>query len=241
MPDTPTHIVTLEKKWGYHAANGYELNNNTWGSTAATSGSQRTHYDGPTAPSSPTGSVGIAWSTDWEWRGGENSVKSYVYGARQFRRRLVSEVAALPTEVEWRYSTWDVRANVAFDIFTDPDVEHANSSGEYEVMIWLARLGGVWPLSESKAPIAQVEIEGHQWEMHFGYNHGGKMKVFSFLPVDGPIQSFRADVKRFFDYLVAEHRFPAHNQYMLVFQLGTEAFTGGPAEFVVPKFIADVQ
>lgn len=136
MPDTPTHIVTLEKKWGYHAANGYELNNNTWGSGAATSGSQRTHYDGPTAPSSPTGSVGIAWSTDWEWRGGENSVKSYVYGARQFRRRLVSEVAALPTEVEWQYSTLDVRANVAFDIFTDPDVKHVNSSGEYEVMIW---------------------------------------------------------------------------------------------------------
>ncbi|KAF6829549.1 endoglucanase a precursor [Colletotrichum musicola] len=242
MPPRRDHVETLDKKWGYHQVDGYELNNNTWGCDSATSGSQRTHYDGPSSPGSAAcpGRVGIAWSSDWEWRGGDDSVKSYVYGARQFPRRLVSEIAALPTEVEWHYSTWDVRANVAFDIFTDTDREHANSSGEFEVMIWLAKLGGVWPISESKAPIAHVNIAGHEWELHFGYNHGGAMKVYSFLPVNGPIQHFSADVKHFFDYLVHQHQFPAQNQYMLVYQLGTEAFTGGPAEFVVPKFIADV-
>lgn len=121
----------------------------------------------------------------------------------------------------------------------------------------LAKLGGVWPISESKAPIAHVEICGHQWEVHFGYNHGGAMKVYSFLPVNGPIQHFNADVKQFFNFLSHQFQFPQHNQYMLgklliqltclsqltqwpVYQLGTEAFTGGPAQFVVPKFIADV-
>ncbi|KAK1625258.1 family 12 glycosyl hydrolase [Colletotrichum phormii] len=239
MPPPRDHIVTLEKKWGYHAIDGYELNNNTWGLESATSGSQRTHYDGPSPPG-VSGAQGISWSTDWEWQGGEHNVKSYVYGARQFQRRLLSEIRALPTEAEWHYSTWDVRANVAYDIFTDPDKDHANSSGEFEVMIWLAKLGGVWPISESKAPIAHVEICGHQWEVHFGYNHGGAMKVYSFLPVNGPIQHFNADVKQFFNFLSHQFQFPQHNQYMLVYQLGTEAFTGGPAEFVVPKFIADV-
>ncbi|KAK1962200.1 family 12 glycosyl hydrolase [Colletotrichum sublineola] len=240
-PNMPprNHIVTLEKKWAYHAVDGYELNNNTWGLESATSGSQRTHYDGPSPPGA-SGAAGIAWSTDWEWRGGEHNVKSYVYGARQFERRLLSEIRAMPTEAEWHYSTWDVRANVAYDIFTDTDKDHANSSGEFEVMIWLAKLGGVWPISESKAPIAHVELCGHQWELHFGYNHGGAMKVYSFLPVSGPIQHFNADVKQFFNFLSHQFEFPQHNQYMLVYQLGTEAFTGGPAEFVVPKFIADV-
>lgn len=79
----------------------------------------------------------------------------------------------------------------------------------------LAKLGGVWPISESKAPIAHVEICGHQWEVHFGYNHGGAMKVYSFLPVNGPIQHFNADVKQFFNFLSHQFQFPQHNQYML--------------------------
>lgn len=127
----PIHLHTLSKQWGYHAVNGYELNNNTWGLRHAVSGNQRTHYDGP-AP----GGRGIAWSSDWEWRGGEHQVKSYVYGARQFERPLLRDVVSLPVDVEWRYDTDEIRANVAFDFFTDPDREHKNSSGEYEVMIW---------------------------------------------------------------------------------------------------------
>jgi xyloglucan-specific endo-beta-1,4-glucanase len=41
------------------------------------------------------------------------------------------------------------------------------------------------------------------------------MKVYSFLPVHGPIFQFSADVKYFFDYLTHEHQFPAQNQHML--------------------------
>ena len=124
-----THQVTLTKQWGYWSKDGYELNNNTWGLHQATSGSQSTHYDGPSGP-------GIAWSSDWEWRGGENQVKSYVYGARQFDRPLVKDIKSLPTQVSWGYNRSDIRANVAYDIFTDPDKNHKNSSGQYEVMIW---------------------------------------------------------------------------------------------------------
>jgi xyloglucan-specific endo-beta-1,4-glucanase len=125
----PNHLVTLTKQFGYHAENGYELNNNLWGMNSATSGSQATHYDGPSGP-------GIAWSSTWEWRGGEHEGKSYGYGARQFPRRLVSEISGLPTEAVWRYDGEGVRGNVCYDIFTHPEREHANSRGEYELMIW---------------------------------------------------------------------------------------------------------
>lgn len=71
------------------------------------------------------------------------------------------------------------------------------------------------PLTEAKQPIAQVNIAGYDWEVYFGYNHGGAMKVYSFLPAQGNIYDFRADVKLFFSYLTKEHQFPAEKQYML--------------------------
>lgn len=73
----------------------------------------------------------------------------------------------------------------------------------------------VWPISEAKRPIARINICGYDWDVFFGYNHAGAMKVYSFLPVHGAIPQFTADVKYFFDYLTHEHRFPAHEQYML--------------------------
>lgn len=41
------------------------------------------------------------------------------------------------------------------------------------------------------------------------------MKVYSFLAVNGPLTSFTADVKLFFNYLASNQGFPASSQYML--------------------------
>ena len=122
-------VATLCEQYGYHAAEGYELLNNLWGQDSATSGSQCTYYFGPSGS-------GISWGSDWQWEGGENEVKSYVYVGREFERPLVSDISSLPTTVTWSYDTTDIRANVAYDIFTDTDPEHTHSSGEYELMIW---------------------------------------------------------------------------------------------------------
>ena len=79
----------------------------------------------------------MSWGSDWQWEGGENDVKSYVHVGREFERPLVSDISSLPTTVTWSYDTTDIRANVAYDIFTDTDPEHnTHSSGEYELMIW---------------------------------------------------------------------------------------------------------
>lgn len=81
--------------------------------------------------------------------------------------------------------------------------------------IRLACYGGVWPISEIKRPIASVSIAGYDWHLHFGYNHGGKMKVFSFVPAGPNIHRFQADMKEFFDYLINYHGFPDKDQYLL--------------------------
>ena len=127
----------------------------------------------------------------------------------------------------------------------------------------LHRYGGIWPITESTTgePIEKVTVGGREWDLYFGYN--GDMKVYSFLPPDdNPITDFSADVKDYFDYLTNSHDFPESNQYMLsknsnypmipsypatytnkteiVYQVGTEAFTGGPATFTVSQFSAEV-
>jgi len=133
-----SHSVSLDKRqntalcdqYAYWSGNGYEVNNNLWGRDAASSGSQCTYIDG-------TSGGGLQWHTTWTWNGAPNNVKSYVYSGKQVAKgRTISSINSMQTSVTWSYGTNNVRANVAYDIFTAADPNHVNSSGDYEVMIW---------------------------------------------------------------------------------------------------------
>lgn len=64
-------------------------------------------------------------------------MKSYPYsGCSIPTKPLVSSVGSLWTKAEWDYSGSDIRANVAYDLFTASDPNHSTSSGDYEIMIW---------------------------------------------------------------------------------------------------------
>lgn len=65
-------------------------------------------------------------------------MKSYVYAGRQLTKgNTIAKINNMPTQVDWNYNTTNnVRANVAYDIFTASDPNHVNSSGDYELMIW---------------------------------------------------------------------------------------------------------
>lgn len=123
--------ISLCTQYAYYAANGYEVLNNLWGKDSATSGSQCTYYEGASGS-------GIKWSSTWTWQGGENNVKSYAYAGRQLTKgNTIAKIKNMPTQVNWSYNTTsNVRANVAYDLFTSTDPNHANSSGDYELMIW---------------------------------------------------------------------------------------------------------
>lgn len=121
---------SLCAQYAYWSGNGYEILNNLWGQSAASSGSQCTYVDG-------SSSNGVSWHTAWTWQGGENNVKSYVYSGKQIAKgRNISSISSMQTSVSWSYNTQNVRANVAYDIFTAADPNHATSSGDYELMIW---------------------------------------------------------------------------------------------------------
>lgn len=84
------------------------------------------------------------------------------------------------------------------------------------------------------------------------------MKVYSFV-ASGTLSSFSADVKDFFNHLESNENYPSSSQNLIgmiwvpavgctnntnhpstVFQVGTEAFEGGPATFRVSDFSATI-
>lgn len=123
-------IQTLCDQYEYWSGNGYEANNNLWGRDAATSGEQCTYIDGAS-------DGGVQWHTTWTWDGSPDDVKSYVNAGKQVEiGRTISSISTMQTSASWAYDTQNVRANVAYDIFTAADPNHDKSSGDYEVMIW---------------------------------------------------------------------------------------------------------
>lgn len=110
-------------------------------------------------------------------------------------------------------------ANVAYDLFTSstPDGDE-----EYEVMIWLAALGGAGPISETGEPIAEVDIAGTTWSLWDGQN--GNMHVFSFVVNgDNQVADFDGDLKEFLTYLTTEQGME-ESQYVINIGAGTEPF-----------------
>jgi len=219
--------ATLCDQYGYWSGNGYEVNNNNWGKSAG-SGSQCTYVD------SASGS-GVSWHTTWQWSGGENNVKSYANCGKQVPKgRKISSINSLQTSVSWSLSNTNVRADVAYDIFTAADPNHSTSSGDYELMIWLGRYGNVYPIGSSKG---NVNVAGRTWDLWVGMN--GNMKVFSFI-APSPVTSFSANVKDFFNYLQNNQGFPASSQNLLTFQMGTEPFTGGQTTLRVNNYSVNI-
>jgi xyloglucan-specific endo-beta-1,4-glucanase len=119
----------LCEQYSYLANEGYEFNNNRWGQDLG-SGDQCTHVDW-------TNSEGAGWHVDWSWSGGKDNVKTFPNSALQMKeKRLMSQISTMQSAAAWSYEGTDIRADVAYDLFTAADPSHDPSSGEYELMIW---------------------------------------------------------------------------------------------------------
>ncbi|TLD28628.1 hypothetical protein PspLS_03627, partial [Pyricularia sp. CBS 133598] len=222
-------IQTLCEQYGYWSGNGYYVNNNMWGRNSGT-GSQCTYVDS-------SSSNHVSWRSTWQWSGGQNNVKSYPYSGRTIQRgRTIASINSMPSVVQWNYNNGNIRANVAYDLFTSTDPNRDNTHGDYELMVWLGRYGDVQPIGNQ---IGNANVGGRNWQLWSGLNNG--MRVYSFVTTQGAITSFNADIKQFFTYLQQSQGFPANQQYLTTFQFGTEPFTGGQTTFQVNSFGANVQ
>ncbi|KAF9890644.1 hypothetical protein FE257_005775 [Aspergillus nanangensis] len=204
----------------------YTVNNNMWGMDSG-SGSQCTYVDS-------IGDSGVAWHSTWTWSGGDSSVKTFPNSGVALDKKLVSEISSIPTTAEWSYDNSNINADVAYDLFTAADINHVTYSGDYELMIWLARYGTIQPIGSQ---VDTVDVGGTSWELWNGMN--GDMNVFSFV-VSDPITSFSGDISDFWGYLTENQGYPADSQYLINLQFGTEPFTGDESTFTVSQWSASV-
>ncbi|KAJ5964235.1 Glycoside hydrolase family 12 [Penicillium vulpinum] len=199
-------------QWGTATTSDYILYNNLWGQADDPSGTQCTGLD------SVNGNT-IAWHTSWSWAGTAWQVKSYANAKLQFTPRTLSAVNSIKSVWKWSYSTTNVVADVAYDMFLSST---ANGSEEYEIMVWLAAYGGAGAISSTGQPIATVTISGSVWDVYVGPN--GAMTVYSFV-AKSPITSYSGDLLDFFKYLQTNQALSS-SLYLIAVQAGTEPFTG---------------
>ncbi|KAI1438930.1 family 12 glycosyl hydrolase [Xylaria sp. CBS 124048] len=215
-PTLQTRSTTLCGQWDSLQTGPYIVYNNLWGESAATSGSQCTTVD------SLSGENSISWSTSWSWAGGQFNVKSYANVVVQAAVKQIDAIASIPTTWEYSYTGNGMVADVAYDMFTSSS---AGGSSEYEVMVWLAALGGAGPISSSGSPVATPDIAGKSWELYDGFN--GATHVFSFV-ASSEITNFSGDILDFLDYLTSNEGMST-SQYLTSIGAGTEPFVGSDA------------
>jgi xyloglucan-specific endo-beta-1,4-glucanase len=218
-------------QWGSTSTDNYIIYNNLWGRDAATSGSQCTGLDSV----SNDGNT-VAWHTSYSWAGGPWNVKSYANANLKFSPRPLTQVKSIPSKIKYKYTYTDtIVANVAYDLFTASTP--TATSQDYEIMIWLAALGGAGPISSSGSPIATIKIAGSEWKLYSGPN--GSMKVFSFVATK-QVTNFSGDLMDFVNYLTKNQGFPT-SQYLNTVQCGTEPFVGTNATLTVSSFSAKIK
>lgn len=185
-------------------------------------------------------------------------MKSYPNVVVDSSGQQISAISSMPSTWSWTYEGDDIVADVAYDFFTSST---AGGSNEFEVMVWLAALGGAGPISSkclhfrlyicvaddrvpgsygadgAAVPVATADIAGQSWKLYKGPN--GQMTVFSFVATS-TVNDFSGDMKDFFDYL-AENQDYDESQYLLSAGAGTEPFTGSDAVFTTSEYSIAVE
>lgn len=227
--EAPTQ--TLEKRadtcdqWGSITTGTYTVYQDLWNEGTATSGSQCSGVD------SLSGTT-IAWHTKWTWAGASNQVKSYANAGLTMTSKQLSAISSIPTTWKWTYTGSNIVADVAYDLFTTK-TSSTSETAEYEIMIWLAALGGAGPISATGSAIASnVKIGSNTFNLFYGSN--GIQNVYSFVATS-TVNSYSGDLKAFFTYLINNQGFSS-SVYLKSVQAGTEPFTGSNAVFTTSAY-----
>ncbi|RDW91789.1 hypothetical protein BP5796_01183 [Coleophoma crateriformis] len=215
--------TTICGQWDSVATGTYVVYQDLWDESAATSGSQCSTVD---SLSSET----LTWSTSWSWEGASSSVKSYAnVVVNQATGVELSTISSIPTVWDWSYTGTSIVADVSYDLFTSST---ATGSNEYEIMIWLAALGGAGPISSTGSTVATPTINGATWELYSGPN--GDTTVYSFVAATEQT-SFSGDIMDFMNYLIQNEGL-SDTQYITSIGAGTEPFTGSSAVLTVSAY-----
>lgn len=92
----------------------------------------------------------------------------------------------------------------------------ASGTSEFEIMVWLAALGGAGPISSTGSAVATVTVAGTSFKLYSGPN--GSTTV----------------------YLINNEGFSS-SQYLTTLEAGTEPFTGSDVVLTVSAYSAAIE
>lgn len=208
-------------------AGAYAVQNDIWGATA--SGDQKQCSSITGAPGDGT----LAWSTTFNWAGSPSQVKTYANAEASSITtcKPLNQYTSIPTTWDWSYGGAQITGDVAYDAFLAPVCNGPGDPHNYEIMVWLAALGGLNPIGTAGP---SVQIGGQAWTLWSGTNDQTQTHVFSFVAGGGQLGSYSGDLMGFFNYLVQNNGVDAGLQLTSV-QAGTEV-ASGQATFTTSKF-----
>ncbi|KAK7014404.1 concanavalin A-like lectin/glucanase domain-containing protein [Favolaschia claudopus] len=194
------------------------LENNLWGQSAATSGSQSSQV-------TATNGNAVTWHTTYTWTGGNFQVKSYAnLDLRTGLGKSISSISSIPTTWQWTYSSAssNLVADVSYDLWLSNVAGSggASSSSTFEIMVWLSTRGGAGPAGSQ---IGTASVNGVTWRLFKGTV--STWTVFSFV-APNEITNFNSDLKPFLTFLTQNQGVPS-SQLLVQAQAGTEPFIGG--------------
>ncbi|KAK7014417.1 concanavalin A-like lectin/glucanase domain-containing protein [Favolaschia claudopus] len=195
----------------------FVLENNLWGQSAATSGSQSSQV-------TATNGNSVTWHTTYTWTGGNSQVKSYAnLDLRTGLGKSISSISSIPTAWKWTYSSAssNLVADVSYDLWlsTVGGSTGASSTSTFEIMVWLSTRGGATPAG---SPIGTASVNGVSWRLYKGTVK--TWTIFSFV-APNEITSFNSDLKPFLTFLTQNQGVPS-SQLLVQAQAGTEPFIG---------------
>lgn len=86
-------------------------------------------------------------------------MKSYPNVVVDDSNQQISKISSMASKWSWTYTGSNIVADVAYDIFTSSKA--GSETPEFEVMVWLAALGGAGPISSTYYSYCSSEIADH--------------------------------------------------------------------------------
>jgi len=213
----PGAVLTAVRASETELAGRFLLENNLWGASSATSGSQTTQR-------LSTSGNAISWRTIYNWVGGIYKVKSFAnLDLKVGLGQSLSLIKSISTAWQWNYvnASSDLAANVAYDMWLSNSSTGTGSSSStsFEVMVWLSSRGGAAPYGRV---VGHATVNGVTWTVYKGIIK--TWVLISFL-TPSETTNYNSDQKPFFDYLITNNTITG-TQYLVQLQAGTEPFIG---------------
>ena len=161
-----------------------------------------------------------------------NSVKSYANAEVSLHPKPLSQISSIHSTWSYTLTGDSLVCDVSYDMFTskDPTATLGGDYHDYEVMVWLAQLGGAAPIADHYNPdgtatvtAGNVPLAGDSWNLYSGTNKQTGTKVFSFIAVS-QVNDFKGDLMDFFHYLEKSQGLPS-SQNLVYVAAGMEPFT----------------